>query len=116
MLYVNLPVTPPNFGTFSNLSLFWRPFSITIGTTQFKSKLNHLTLIIDNSTNKIAKRKWCTVTFIFWPMGGAKNGLNARPSLYLLYDWREFRLLIGQICLDKFLFLNLVTGSNWPTG
>ena len=39
-------------------SLFWPPFSVTIANVNVKSKqLNH-------SSNKIAGRKCCTVTFI----------------------------------------------------
>ena len=48
---------------------------------QINTKSKHL----NHSSNKIARRKCCTGTFTFWPLSGggegAKNRLNAHPSL-----------------------------------
>ena len=46
VLYVNLPVKPPNFGPkghFFHSSLVWWPFSVTIATVKVRSILNQNT-------------------------------------------------------------------------
>ena len=80
-------------------SLFWRPFSV-IATVKFKSILNQNT-----SSNKMPRRKCCTILFSFLPLRGGvggrgKNGLNARPTLLnMRYSLSVFKLKLNLIII-----------------
>ena len=63
-------------------SIFLWPFSVTIATTKLKSILNQITLIIQLMKH-LKENDVQKLSFLF-SEGGAKNGLYARPSLWLV--------------------------------
>ena len=54
--------------------------------SSLKSQINTLFKHLNHSSNKTARRKSCTVTFIFWSLrggGGGQKRAFARPSLFM---------------------------------
>ena len=84
VLYVNLPVKSQTFGKNDILSILaYFGGQVFCNHSNGKRQINTQSKQLNISSNKTARRK-CTVTFIFRPLRGARNGLNAHPSLLSL--------------------------------
>ena len=98
---LNLQIFVQN-DTFSILAIF-------CNHSKHKSQINTQSKHLNHLSNKTARRKFFTVTFIFWPLRGAKNGLNAHPSLGFKFKaWHFFRFTEDYV----YIFLSPIYHKN----